>query len=409
MSNNNDIFLPLNIKRKYFHNDQLIFQQRHLYENIVRSSYQSPYLLDQSYFQPYHIISRNTFTDNSVCDIKSIDCFESIHMNIIKNSYNNFNHYHLKRNKDECLVVIGDDILHPQDNLESTLEHSFASHCAMIIDSDCYVWQIQNSNNTLNVIELEKILTHLSNYNYQSIKIIFQFKDPVDCIQSRWWNCVPIIEHCTDSESHNLIKNHLSYNILDVAVLDGIIDTLSNKKNLSNLLDSFVFKYPNSDKPYFLSPQEFFELYESTVTSFLSSMISLFGKKFYNIDILLWKDYCNFENNFSSVKKIQKSLVEFTSDKKLTLQYSRDKDYFYKRFVNNHMSNIWNFRNIKRHLGVKYINNPVIMPVPKKYEPCFADASNKFETGDLVDKIQFSSAKAKSWAHYLINESGWHK
>jgi len=392
-------------KRNYFFNPKNFFAQRNIFEDTIRKIYNTEYVLDQQTFNEYNVLSNNCFINNAVCKIKNVSCNESIYL--FKDTDDKcLNHYHLIRNKKQCVVVIGNDLLNLQAPLEQTISQSFGSQCAKIIDADCYVWQVKNTNNTINLFELEKIIKYLEQFNYLNTKIIFQMIDPIDCIKSIWWKFPTNIIKSKNTDV-SILKNHLSYHFIDIEELEGSMNFIDN---IDVFKDSFVLKYPSKNKMCYLSPQEFFDLYEWSILSYLDLLKSEYKNRLPNLDVIVWRDFSNFENKDLKIKKAKKSLIEFNLDKSIDLYYSKDKEFFYSLFRNSFRYKSKLLNQSKKRFNQKVFNNPVVLPVPKTHQLLFNDSSNKFETGILSPTLpkNFMST-INNFCSYILSQAGWHK
>lgn len=180
--------------------------------------------------------------------------------------------FHILRKKDELLIVIGESWTYgeslpkiatgiQQYNLESQLRYAFGPKLAIALDFDLYQYAVPGNCNYYMIRSVERIVEHVTkNFNYKKIHLCFQLTDP------------------------------------------GRELAVSNK-----LTDEFAEMYNFQNKTFDEWLVEYDEL-------FLNKLEEIHKKN--NIEILVWKNFCSFNNKkqYTTLKLIQQTWIQFSAE-----------------------------------------------------------------------------------------------
>lgn len=398
--------LSIKEKRNFYQDSKSILHNDH-YENFVRSINKEQ---DTSTFinnNIFYFQSADKFLNNTHCKY-SHSALEnnSISLLGLHKSKQDYQEIHLIRDKESCLIVIGDYLLAMinEKDIEKRISNSFAGQCANLIDSDLYICTIDQLDNTSAVFKLKKILQYLTEYNYKKVKIIFQMQDPVRCFSARWWNF-------QNSNTHDVIlKKHPSYHfITDESILDFVTET--PKDNINFIFDSYYFSLTKSQ--LILSPHEFYQMYEWSIMDLIEKIVND-KQRFFDIDYRLYKDFFQVCNN--DLPKLFKNFtfIEFLTNTKLLLPYDSQEGKFArdraKIVPETDIEDINYFITTFFPKNVRVIYNTIVEPTSLTKNFFINPTPTQYNSYDSNWKnISVDSLVHKNFANHLLQNAGWHK
>ena len=394
--------LSLQEKFKWFQDSKYIIDNIDLYESVIRKKLKINNNVIFQTYQKIDFLSNNQFLNGSILQYKHIKNDYNQYTNDHIESYNN---YHLLRNKKDCVVLIGNNLLHNVQDIETTLISSFQSTFAQLLDTDLYAWQVPDTNNTCNILQLNKILSYLQNYNYTNVKVVFQFLDPVKCFTSDWWDPSMYITNELTEQEVNVFKKHMSYHFTDY---EKINDFVSKTNGNSFFMDSFVINPPKKNNSfYFLNMHEFFQIYEWSIFDMLNYTLLKFKNKFNSVKCVVWRDFTNTLNNNLHLQACDICLSEFVKQNKTDIKYSNDQNLYQEMMSNDLYLDINNSSPIVKFYNTNRVYFPLLNGDDHNNRYLISNNPNKFESGEDVEYYTHEDVDVNTWANYIVSQTNW--
>jgi len=195
--------------------------------------------------------------------------------NISKNVMNT--EFFVKRNKKNLLLNLGESWTYGESlgeiatasekfDLHTQLDHCFGPKLSLLLDADIYQYAVPGNNNFYIQTELERILEYVTTLGYENIYVNIQITEP----------------------SREFI----------------ILDELRDSNHGFKLL--YDKKYLKENRPTF---QEWLQLYDKFSLEYIENAVS----KYKNIKTLVWKNFCKFQHNLSTVNTVETTWIEFSA------------------------------------------------------------------------------------------------
>lgn len=437
-------------QKKYFHNSKTFLKKfHHIFPKFTEQNFTTWHELGHIP-KNFYINNNEKFYSNSICSVYDytfkdgrIKCSDSANDLPAQE-------LHLQRQKNKCLIVLGNELLYGDKNLtlEDRLEKSFATHCAKKLDSDLFLSTFENIDNTSLFIRLIDILSLLKKNNYKEIKIIFQLSDCARCFDSEFWSKYYI----NDENIKKCKKSHMSYHFLSPYQFIFFLN-YEWIKSTDDVLEFYKDANFLSNTPIELSYFDFFEIYESAFLELFSTLSKMYTD-YDSIKYIVWKDF----HPVSCDKIVKKTLAEFSqetlfsNDEKLDLPYTFSTIWFEDFYRSGILLDIFFKQEIEKQLYLKLwvksdINSDYFSDeIDSKYQPHFWDKTreefyyypiksdywkvfNKFKSlfdSDLKSNIMKEKFKIEkltsflqnkfpkiqtspNWGDYLLEQSGWIK
>lgn len=186
-----------------------------------------------------------------------------------------YTEFYIKRNKKNLLIVVGESWTYGETmkgiatairkfNFHTQLEFCFGSRLALILDTDLYQYAVPGNCNFYMFTELDRILKHVSSYNYEKIYVCQQMTEP-----SREQALIVQLKE----KSHRLA------------------DLIQPTRKMT--FEQWLEEYD----------EIFFDQYESIISQYK------------NLDCILWKNFCkiNSKNTNRKFKIIDKTWIEYSA------------------------------------------------------------------------------------------------
>lgn len=401
--------LSVSKKTSYYQNTKKLLDNNSFYKCVQTAYNLESYTISFYNRRYFKFKTTNKFLDGHTCYYNHTKMDYDYQITQPKTpAEKQYQELHLQRNKTKCVIVIGDELLGAlnENNIEKRLLNGFAGNCAQRLDSDLYSCNINDLNNTNAVFHLEKILTYLTDFNYEKIEIVFQLTDPHRCMSSIWWKI-----HETMRTSYDpVLQYHPSYQFISFAKL---LEYEALGGDLSYLKNMHYFTLNKHQNGYIvLNPREFFQIYEWSITDLISHITKKFKNNF-KIDIVIWRDYYVVCNQNNPIPTIQKTWIEFIQEEDLNLPFTSNYDYIksltntkieepYGDILKDSTAGFW------QHFDVdKVCYNIVKLDDTTKV---LFENKNQFVYHNLDQNWLFESdSKAKDFANYILRTVGWLK
>lgn len=396
-------------KKPYYQNTKKLLDNNSFYKCVQDAYNLEPYTISFYNRRSFTFKSKNKFLDGHTCyynHTKIDHDYQITQPKIFEEKQ--YQELHLQRNKTKCVIVIGDELLGELDesNIETRLSNGFAGTCAQSLDADLYSCNIHNLNNTNAIFHLEKILTYLTNFNYEKIEIIFQLTDPHRCMNSIWWRI-----HQTMRISYDpVLQYHPSYQFIPI---EKLFEYEALEGNLNHLENNHHFTLNKYENGYIvLNPREFFQIYEWSITDLIYHMTKKFKENF-KINIVTWRDFYVICNQDNPIPMIQKTWIEFIKQEDVNLPFTSNYDFiksitstkieeFIQSVPNRNDAGLWErFPVDKICYNVLDLNDNTKILFENK---------NQFVYHNLdQDWLLERNDKAKDFAKYILRTVGWLK
>lgn len=390
-----------------------------------------PHMLEKGFINYFVKTKEELFVQDSKSDILS-----NAHL-FIKEGFPDFNKdIHLKRGKDTCVVVLGDEwsygdeliidnkkkvsLKENKDQIDQRIEHSFAGHLIRALDSDCYMsYHIDNSSTTM-LFSLYAILLYLENQDYKKIKVVFQMPPVERCSRSQFWHEEEFMTRSYESTSPRFGNDK-----------DGqVFFTRKNGPENGEIYKPWAFfwwhltartdiilKNTWNDVYYWpygiMAYADWFRYYDNCILEIIDAICD----RYTNVDHIVWKSKNNFCGDDEFQKRVIKTpwLSQILSvngvDSELPLIYQRT--WWVESF-----SSYWI---VNPFLGSESLSldSKEVHPRLKQYQNNFIGNDLK-KLNDLNLKLEnleneyFSHGcpqplAHKQWAECIVQQAGWHK
>lgn len=264
-----------------------------------------------------------------------------------------FTEFHVKRNKDTLLVVVGESWAYGESlpkvataiqkyDIISQLEHCFGPKLAVTLNSDLYQYAVPGNCNLYMSMGLERILEHVSTMGYKKIYVCMQM---------------------TECGRDNSVMSKFPENILS---------PIFNPEGKKCTFDEWLSNYDEA----------FFNHYDSLLKKYKSC----------NIQGILWKNFCstNTSRRDYEFKIIETSWIQYSA-RLLGVKLEAPK-FFVAGWVENMQTY---FKNIE-------FNTKMILAELDKI-----DKSLTFINGNPLHNNHPTFQGHTVWAQYLASQSGW--
>lgn len=267
-----------------------------------------------------------------------------------------YTEFHIKRNKKELLVVIGESWTYGETlngiatalekyNFKSQLRHCYGSRMAVSLNCDLYQYAVPGNCNYYMFSELERILDYVNTLGYSKIYVSMQMTEP-----SRENSILSLVQE----------KNHpLKY-------------LLNSEQAMT--LEHWLEKYD----------EIFFTQYNDILSKYTDV----------HIDAVLWKNFCriNTSMQYNKFKIINITWIEYSS-----------------RIMGNRVS-------APSFYSIGWLDTIMESPLYRaikfeipymKREVDLIEASNKFIHANFFHSHHPNEYAHLLWAQYVLRKSGW--
>lgn len=396
--------LSIQEKRIHFQNSENLLKDS-AWENCVRSYNNQIYSVSDFYENHKINFKTKNWLDQSYLLYKNIKLDVITLLDNLNFDSKDYNRMHLCRNKKNCVIVIGDELLanFKETNIEKRLTESFAGQLSKNLDADLYASNINQIDNTSNSLLITKALDHLQKFNYEQLYLVFQISDPARCLNSLWWDPLEVISQ----NKNDILKDHVSYHFFP---FQQMLELYDKEKNIDFVKDSLFFTLGKKYKNGYLTitPTEFYQLYEWSIVDLIQKQNKKYPVK---IKTIFWKDF--YRVCSSDLNIINHPFINFVQNKDNLLPFDSDNGDFVKKIVaefperpSHEYTKIYKkIPNIQ-----KYLYNIICEPSETTNLLFKNPTSTNYGQIDELDlKYNYKNEHGTKWAKFILEKAGWLK